>query len=724
MLCAILAPSVVPLAQTHGMPWVDGVLMEISEIVSIPKAHAQSNIGNTVSNFFGTLLEVFTVLNWLVLGMVQKVLNPDFIFGENMAGNVRPMEPVLNKIWMISRDIVNAIFAFLLIVGAIMVILQGKMEMIKTKAPMFVIAVILVNFSWFVPRVILDMANVLQSVVYQLPSMVSPQAKCINGVDLGADGQPGGDGDDADSAIPCNFVWKVNIFPTPADKCRAPDCIRPTEGGDFPNRGKQIGNLVDIYFADWGNVIREGGYTYRGQFYPVSGADTVLNGLAVNFAKLPNLSRITFAQAQDVSARSGPMGKAQAYMKYVVMLVFHGILSVAIGLLLLAMLAVFIVRIGVIWMCVAFMPFVFLGVAMRGSISSIGEIPGAEFNIWKEFVKYAFLPAMVAVPLAVGFTLLSQAPTIGWYAADTNVYRIEGIPKVLGVSTFHELLWLAITLGIMWIFTFKVIEKSDSIASKFTMGVKNMGQGAMKFGMNAVGYAPVLPMPGGGKGSFFGARDAVTRAGFGSPYTAGKPLDFMAGAAGGGAGAAPMPTDQIQRAVTDQKDDPGFKRAIDELKNHQNKNNEQLTDSLRKLASALEQSGHIGRGGAQSVFTDQRVLQDVLSKSKEHGLVDDAQATAIAGAFHPVINDLRASLPKVNLQGGGATLNQKFVAERTIQALDSSSMPDIKKALEAHKNIQASAQSQTAINEVLQKIDAAITNNTNVDALKNDLGTL
>jgi len=560
-----------------------------------------------------------------------------------------------------------------------------------------------------------------------MPAMVSPQAKCINGVDFGAAGKPGGQGDDADSAIPCNFVWGVHIFPTPADKCHAPDCVRPTKGGTFPNRGRQIGNLVDIYYADWGNVIKDGGYTYNNQFYPVSGADTVINGLAVNFAKLPHLSRINFAQAQDVAARAGPMGKAQAYMKYVVMLVFHAILAIAIGLLLLAMLAVFIVRIGVIWLCVAFMPFVFLGLAMRGSFQSLGEIPGAEFNIWKTFLKYAFLPAMVAVPLAIGFTLLSQAPTIGWYASNPGPYMIEGIPKVLGISTFHELLWLAITLGIMWIMTFKVLEKSDQIASKFTMGVKNFGQGALKYGMNAVGYAPVLPMPGGGKGSLFGARDAVTRAGFGSPFAQGRALDFMGGAPGGGGGggggvAPPMNTNQIDSAVKQVGNSGDFKKAINDLKASQGQGNDKMIKALQQLAVSLEKSNSIGKGGAQSIMTNPQVLTDVLNKAKDvqGSGVTDAYVASITGAFTPVINDLQSNLRKVNLQGGGATLDKKFVAERAAQALDTSSMADVKKALESHRAVHASAQSKTAISEIIKEIDNAA----DANALKQKLNSI
>lgn len=497
-----------PLAQTHGVPRADEVLTEISELVSIPKAHAQSTLGNTASRFFGGALEICTVLNWILLGMVQAVLNPDFIFGDVMYQGVRPMEPILRKIWMISRDIVNAIFAFLLIIGAIMVILQGKMEMLKQKAPMFVLAVILVNFSWFFPRVILDMANVLQSVVYQIPQLVDSSSPCIYEIDPGDDGTLGTNDDKPQK---CNFVWKVRIFPTMCDGACPP---RPTKGGQFPKRGRQIGNIVDIYYTDWGSVRRDGGYRFDGRFYPVSGADVVVNGLAVNFARLPNLARVDFEIARmNAARRQGPMEKAGAYVMFFVHLAFNAIISIAIGLLLLAILGVFIVRVGVIWLCVAFMPFVFLGLAMRGSFGSLGEIPGAEFNIWKTFLKYAFLPALVAVPLAIGFTLLSQAPAVAWISQNPGPYKIEGMPKVLGTNTFHELMWLAVTLGVLWIGTFKVLEKSDQFAQKFVGGVKSFGQGAMKFGYKSLGFAPIIPMPGGGgkMGSLFGGVEALKR---------------------------------------------------------------------------------------------------------------------------------------------------------------------------------------------------------------------
>ena len=94
----------------------------------------------------------------------------------------------------------------------------------------------------------------------------------------------------------------------------------------FPHKGRQIGNLLDIYFADWSGVRAAGGITVAGTTRPISGAAVVVNGLAVNFAQLPNLARVEFGRAAGIAgAVPGAAAKAEAYLKFFIYLAFHAI---------------------------------------------------------------------------------------------------------------------------------------------------------------------------------------------------------------------------------------------------------------------------------------------------------------------------------------------------------------------------------------------------------------
>src|SRR3990167_3458282 len=74
----------------------------------------------------------------------------------------------------------NIIFAIMLLAGAILTIVFGKQEVVKQHLVKFILAVILVNFSWFFPRVIFDIANVTTATIYGLPNLVNSKCKWID----------------------------------------------------------------------------------------------------------------------------------------------------------------------------------------------------------------------------------------------------------------------------------------------------------------------------------------------------------------------------------------------------------------------------------------------------------------------------------------------------------------------------------------------------------------
>ena len=127
LLTAVFSAELQGVMQTEGQR--EGMTIAFTEeVFSVPQAHAQEAInallnqkqkpGSFAQKLFSGILEIFVVLNWLALTGVQALLDPDIIFGE-LKGGVRPVEPILRNIWVTSRNIVNGIFAFILLFAGI-----------------------------------------------------------------------------------------------------------------------------------------------------------------------------------------------------------------------------------------------------------------------------------------------------------------------------------------------------------------------------------------------------------------------------------------------------------------------------------------------------------------------------------------------------------------------------------------------------------------------------
>lgn len=741
LILMILAPQAGILMRADSLP-IENAGISV-EVFSIPKAHAQSAIGDSASKFFGATIEIFTVVNWLALAAVQSLLNPDVIFGaKNATTGVRPMEVLLNEIWKISRDIVNGVFAFLLLAFGVSMILFGAEKgvgaMIKEKAPKFVLAVILVNFSWFFPRVILDMANVMQAVIYQLPTMVArtgmATGTCVSertpGIEdfLGDDPATALDESLDDGEKPCNFVWKVKLFP-PTEKQCATDpairgCPRPTPTSTYPKRGQQIGPLVDIYYTDFVKVQRDGTFE-NGAAFPVSGADVVVNGLAVNFAKLPQLSRVEFDRARYVSGMSdGIMEKSQAYIKFFVYLAFHAIFSIAIGLILLAFAAVLCVRVAVIWLCVAFMPFIFVGFAWKGTLGDMGHEKAP--NIWEKFIKYALLPVYVAVPLSIGFTLMSLSDVISAYST-LNTLTMEGVEDIItGINGFHELLWLLMTLGIIWTGTFSVLE-SDELSSKIVGGIKGFGEGTLNIAKRSAMYAPVIPFPGKGGGStsvgnlmdsFRGASQQ-----HGLPDLWRIHQERMRGPAEGTTAFAPTKDDV--HAIADH---PGiqpkeFKDLAKILKDTNGRDAQRDLDRFAAKLNEITRDKKDARGNSMEVTTAQAKaivlhperLNELAEKLTDKGIISPQDAADMRTKSELFVNVVHKG--KVDIRDADDTRNA--LVQKTKLAIANRVPPeDLIKALKAHEKEHEERGNQVKVDrikEILAAVENAAATGGNVD---------
>lgn len=485
-------------------------------------AHAQG-IGTRVSGSLGGDLVKFmeklamfnTFLHIILLVILQflgYLLQADFFNDPQMMGS-------LYSIWRLSRDIMNIIFAVMLIGVSFYVIITSKSDMIKDKIVTFIIAVILVNMSWFFPRVILDVANVLTATIYSLPNS------------LGIECQQFDDGDPP-RAVPCRVVTAVVIFPSPP-KQKA--FCKEHAGG----KTAACSCITDIEC----HVTQD----YDEARATMKPAHAMINGMAVSFAKITLLPKVPASMPKgDASTTSAVLLSFQIAINIMMALM----VQVAVVLPLLALAVGLLIRIIIIWITTAFMPFSFLGYVMTGKLGT-AVFEGAP-DIWKEFLNAAFLPAIVGVPFSIGFIMLSAVAKTTTFPMASTPLEID-VPLLVGVTSWWAILWLFAAIGIMWVGAFTALKRS-AITAKFTEKIKGFGEQIFGGLIQAPLLVPI-PLPGAGPGTNLGTlvhgpkivADAVRVAASG---TSGKDLGTILGERfGGGAGAAPTNPADLARSL-------------------------------------------------------------------------------------------------------------------------------------------------------------------------------
>ncbi|MBT3834922.1 hypothetical protein HOF56_01610 [Candidatus Peribacteria bacterium] len=695
------------------------------EQMLVPLAHAApstggtSPIGSGVQKAVAVILEIVVVINWFSLTMIQWLLSPEALFGPNSA-----IQEVLRNIWITSRNIVNGIFAFILLfAGMYMILRAGEegMSKIKQGLPKFVLAVIFVNFSWFFPRVILDVSNVMTATIYQIPNLVNGYDRgameCY--ADLGADNAIGGVGEDADES--CKYVWNVDFFP--CDGGSGP-CIGPQPNGT-PFRGRSFGKMLHIYYEDW-NTVMQTGMIPGGGPTQISGADMIINGLATNFAKLP-LYGVMETQQLAIGARTrvGASANILAHFKTLFLIILQLIFALAVALPLLAMMFVLVARIIVLWLCIGFMPFIFVGYAMGGPLGQLSFGGEEGPNIWKKFVTYAFLPALIAVPFAVGFTLISalyyyQGAIVNASNANLPPIVLNGI-NILGFYSFHQMLWLMMTIGIIWFGTFAMLEK-DSLASSFTGAIKGIGQSGFKTAVNAAGYAPIMPMPGGEKGGLFDYKNMLSRAGQGNPMVAfggGKGKDVESSA------TEPLNKGQVGKLSSDIGNRIGELRTV--LTGTNSGNATDKKKEFAKKVSELSQSTDtkISVDEAMKVASNHEMVKHLINSSTK--LTDADKSDMISQAKHfegtsniDVKNDIKFEIPP----GSSENEAEKLAGHKASTYIGNGpiTLDDVVEKLEDRRAGAAPLVVQ-GINKILKKIEDWETEGKTAEQIASELKT-
>ncbi len=435
--------------------FVVGLLIQgepLGAVFGIPSALAQEPFtitGGTIStiSYIATLLITLTnVLVWLLFLILDRIMNPAWIFDLQNGGALTQM---LRSIWVLCRDLVNLGLALGLIYAAIKMIVTADSSQIKEKAPKFVMALVLVNFSWFIPRVIFDVSQVLTYTVYQVPSLIGANACTMPATAT----QP---------AQPCEIVVNIAFFQ------QAQSVISGVNGWSCP--------LPGIVCLQSVPANSPAGPTMQMH-------SQVMNGLIVNHARLRTLIRIVDPQpvGEDV-------GAAIMFLVKVMIILF---IHIAIFFPILALTVAFFIRIPIIWVTIAFMPLAALSYVF--DMSFLGQNDPKEI-FQKQYINMVMLPVKVAIPFTIGFIMVNAAANT---AAPPLFAGAPPIPIFSGVSSLWQIIWMLVSITIIYKYSFKILEDSGGeFISGAVQKIKGYGDNAKSLITQAPLAVP-LPFLGG-----------------------------------------------------------------------------------------------------------------------------------------------------------------------------------------------------------------------------------
>ncbi len=424
------------------------------------------------------------MMTWVVFYFLNYLLDPQFIFDIRENGN-QPFMDMLNLIWRFSRDMVNIVFAFALIGVAVVTVVMAKKDFIAEHWRKFVLAVILVNFSWLFPRLVFDVANIAAATVYSLPSMIAADNTCrtvlLHDYDGGNCVATGGNTNL--QQCDCFYVQDIKMFVDPVN-------FPNNQGWECP-----LGGVLCYQRA-------------RLDFTAVAPHAAVLNGLVINHSRLQALASVPPRNPgnnpQNPTIQSS-IGEIMLFiLRELLVILFHVLLFFPLAALFVA----FLVRIPFLWLTIAFMPFYFLGWVIPEKFTG-----GYTEKILDYFLKAAFLPAIVGIPLTVGFVMVNAGTNVTNNQFNTvagNAFGGAQINLLPGVSTPWEILWILLSMGVVWVGVFTVLESMGKLGIG-TAAIKSMGETIGGIAVKLPLSVPFIPGVGGGgkTGTVFQAADTL-----------------------------------------------------------------------------------------------------------------------------------------------------------------------------------------------------------------------
>ncbi len=474
-----------------------------------PAGTKNSPLLEEVTKLLEMVLTTGMSLNLPIVMIIGKLISNDWVYLEANVGGV------LNTMWILVRNLVNISFVVILIIAAFMAVVGAGGDKsnfaIKSLLPRFVFALLFVNFSFLVGKLLLDAGNLATTATFSMVNEVGPAITQSPGTGL-----------------------KVGHL-----MCWAPSKIKDINGNDianeltlekgaycdpekYPNRckcltgkfllgfGKEAYKDLDERYQFDQNKDNDLLTTSKAKDYvygfvqdtesqikyddPIS--SIVFNARNAMFIYSYNIFRLAelrdAVDSKNLSAQVSSEGG----------LAINTLISLAMALMLLilnaAMLIAFAVRMVLIWLLLVFSPVVALEIIFPDKVK--GKIPLLKNGFVQTFAGLAFMPAICGFILSLGFIMfqvLKSQPILNLGSISIGVFTIvtKGVP-IPGFGSLQELILAFVIMIIVWMSIFAALKTNDYVG-KAVKGIEDFGSGLAKIGKDAIKNVPIIPTPFG-----------------------------------------------------------------------------------------------------------------------------------------------------------------------------------------------------------------------------------
>lgn len=415
-----------------------------------------------VSNFAKLLSFILQALSKIFLPIIMltgALMKSDFIFSGTM-------NETLLTIWTQIRNLVNVIFAVMLIVVALYNVLglgesaeTGAYLQFKKALPKVVLGLILVNFSYLGVRVLIDVVNVGTTIAFSIP----------NSTGLPANVQKELKADQSLNAF-CRIAASDKKLYGAIQKAPA-----PPKKGEEPKPKPVVAPSKEI--CDENQKLTKETLEMLTK-WNIDGAVPIM---AIKFMNLQKLDSVS-AEIQ----KSG--GKIE---KLTLNLIVSIVLYLLYGVSFLALFVMLLGRAVALWMVVVFSPVIAIQMAFPQLISSVGG-----GNYGQQIIKTLIAPIIIGFVMSIGFMIIGTMQNVDYSNTSLNILSISTTAADLQTSNIETFQQFLIAIGAV-AFVFLGVQSATKdaiggeIAGSILSGAQQVGTWAATAPFK---YAPIFPV--------------------------------------------------------------------------------------------------------------------------------------------------------------------------------------------------------------------------------------
>ncbi len=405
-------------------------------------------------------VKVLKKIIWPVLLLIGPLLQNDLLYGGTL-------EEVSRALWVNIRNFVNIMFVLVLLGIALFNIVGGNQDdyKVKTIMPKFILAVVLVNFSFLGVKVVADGVTVLSTAIFALPNNLQlelntpSKTKFVNDMCEGFKNielEQSSNNKNNEKTIFNKFCKEKQS--SQDSKINTAYADSTTKNGDEESTKYELSNEGKLYLNTFS-------------------AKNAALVMAINLGKIGSLDKINL-ENKEVNLENLFIG-----------ILFSAIIYIIYATAFIALFIVLLARVVVLWVVMILSPLLVLKTVLPSQLQDkLGT------NEWgSKFIQTVIVPIPVAFMMSIGYIMLTTLQQQKFLEIFSDI-KLGNI--VSGMSTFQDLLVAVAMVIVIWTGIFASIK--GTVADSIVESIEGAVSGAGKFLATApFKYLPIFPVKGG-----------------------------------------------------------------------------------------------------------------------------------------------------------------------------------------------------------------------------------